>query len=103
MPSLRAELADVAVERIVLPGPALDLAGRHVRLVVVLRVTLSPVGHQLDQRDASSRARPVHRLLGDLVRRQHVVAVGPDAGNAVADRLVHQAARAAVCLLVGVE
>ena len=56
-PCCVAELADVAVDRIVLAGPAVDLAGWHVRLVVVLRVTLSPIGHQLDQASTPSPAR----------------------------------------------
>ena len=46
----------VAVERIVLARPALDLAGGHVALVVVLGVALPAVGHQLDQRDAFAAA-----------------------------------------------
>ena len=80
----------VAVERIVLPSPALDLAGGHVRLVVVLRVALPPVRHELEQRHALAAPRPVHRVPGDPIHLEHVVAVGANAGDAVACRLVGQ-------------
>src|SRR4051812_37811535 len=43
---LLGELADVAIQRIVLAGPAFDLAGGYVGLIVVLRVALPPVGHE---------------------------------------------------------
>src|SRR5687767_12103037 len=46
------ENAHVAGDRIVARLPLLDLARRDVRLVVVFRVPLSPVGDQLDERDA---------------------------------------------------
>ena len=112
--SIRSELAgryalppgeylDVPVERIVLLGPALDLAGGDVGLIVVLRVTLAAVGHQLDQRHSLAPAGPVHRLPGDLVGGDHIVAVGPDARDAVADRLVLEAASRRSAWLVGVE
>src|SRR4029079_1243843 len=36
---------NVAVERVILPGPPVDLTGRHVGLVIVLGVPLSAIGH----------------------------------------------------------
>ena len=45
--------------RIVLPGPALNLSGRDVGLVVVFRVALAAVGHQLDEGDALAPAGAV--------------------------------------------
>jgi hypothetical protein len=81
---------DVAVERVVLAGPALDLAGGNIGLVVVLGVALPPVGHQLDQGHAFPAAGPRHGVTSDLVRRDHVVAVRPHARDAVAGGLVGQ-------------
>src|SRR6476469_10547698 len=67
--------ADVPVDRIVLPFPALDLAIGDVRLIVVLRVPLAPIGHQLDQGDALAAARAIDGVARRVVRRKHVVAV----------------------------
>ena len=78
-PSSR-EPRDVPRDRIVLALPPLDLAGGHVRLVVVLRVALPAVRHQLDDRVALAAPRAIDRALRRLVRRDDVVAVGRSPG-----------------------
>src|SRR5512140_323055 len=80
--------AHVPVDRIVLLLPLVDLARRNVRLVVVLRVPLATVRHELDQRDTLATPRAIDRLASHIVRREHIVAVGANAGNAVRHRLV---------------
>jgi hypothetical protein len=87
---LGREPPHVTIERIILPGPTVDLTSRHIRLIVVLRVSFSPIGHQLDQGDAFTSPGPLHRLLGDLVCGEHVIAVGLHTGDAVPSRLVRQ-------------
>ena len=69
----------------VLELPALDVAGEPVAGRVVGRgVRAHPVGVGLDERRALPVAGPLQRGLRDGVRRQHVVAVDPDAGEAEA-------------------
>ncbi len=51
-------------------------------------MTLPPVRHQLDERDAAATAGAVHRLAGDPIHLEHVVAVGSNTRYAVADALV---------------
>ena len=72
---LAGEARDVAVDGIVLTGPALPFPFGHVRLVVVLRVPLPPIGHRLDQRDTVAPAGAIDRLLRGIVDRDDVVAV----------------------------
>jgi hypothetical protein len=58
----------------------------------MLGVPLPTIRHELDQCDAASIARSVHRALGRVVHRQHVVAVCLVARDAVAYRLVDKLA-----------
>src|SRR5688500_8254724 len=81
---------DVAIDRVVLPLPPLDLAGRDIRLIVVLCVALAAIREELDERDAAAGTGPVDRAFGDIVDGQHVVAVRLVARHAVADGLVDE-------------
>src|SRR5665213_88427 len=67
--------ADVAVDRVILLFPALDLAGWHVRLIVVLRVTLAAIGHELNERHTVAAARARDRIVRRIVRREHIVPI----------------------------
>src|SRR5664279_2134822 len=80
--------AHVAIDGIVLLLPALDLAVGDVRLIVVLRVSLATIRHELDERDTLSAPRAIDRIARDIVRREHIVAVRANARNAVRHRLV---------------
>jgi hypothetical protein len=84
---------DITVEGIVCRRPSVDLAFRHVRLIVVLRVSLPPISDQLDERHPAAGARAIDGALGDFVRRQYVVAVGGVSVHSVADRLVDEILR----------
>ena len=88
--------AHVAIERIVLRGPAIDFAVRHVRLVVVLGVTAAPIRHEFDQRDAAARSRAIDRAPRRLVHGEHIVAVGAIARDAIARRFVDELLRRAL-------
>src|SRR5262245_30695275 len=58
------------------------------RGIVRGRVRGSPVGDRLDERGPLAAAGSGDRLAGGVVNREHVVAVHPNGGNPVADRLV---------------
>ena len=65
--------------------PLLDLFARAVGEVAhAFGVRARAIGLAFDQRRPVAGARPAHRLAGDLVNGQHVVAVDLDAGHAVA-------------------
>ena len=69
-----------------LQPPALDVVGEAVAGRVVGRgVGTHPVGVGLHERRALAVARALQRGLGDGVRREHVVAVDADAGEAEAE------------------
>src|SRR5450432_2875301 len=80
--------AYISVDRIILAFPPRNLALRDVRLIVVLRVPLATIRHELDERDALAAARAIDCLARDIVRREHIVAVGAHTRNAVRHRLV---------------
>ena len=70
----------------VLEPPALDVVGEPVaRRVVGRGVRAHPVGVGLHERRALAVAGPLQRGLRDGVRREHVVAVDADAGEAEAE------------------
>src|SRR6185437_7755895 len=71
--TLGREHGTVAVERVILRLPSLNLSLGDVRLVVVLRVSLATIRDQLDERDALAAPRAIHGASGDVVRGKHVV------------------------------
>src|SRR3569623_2383317 len=85
---LLEEHANVAVDRIVLLLPLVDLTCGDVRLIVVLRVSLAAIGHELDQRHTFAAAGTIHGIARHIVRCEHVVAIRANARNTVGERLV---------------
>src|SRR6185437_12777828 len=90
---LGREKGDVAIERIILRLPALDLSIGDIRLIVVLRVSLAPVRDELNERDTLAAARAINGASRDIVRGEHIVAIGLLAGNSIGHRLVAQLRR----------
>src|SRR5256885_16468646 len=71
----------------------LELARRHIRLIVVLSVSFASIRHQLDQRDTAAGARTIDCTLRDFVSGDDIVAVGLLANHAVTDRFGHELRR----------
>src|SRR5581483_7453250 len=79
---------DISVDRIVRLLPALDLAWRHIGLVVVLRVPLAAIGDELNERWATPLPCAIDGTFGDRIGREHIVAISLLPRNPVTDGLV---------------
>src|SRR6185295_3170852 len=89
-PLVLHQLLHVAVDRVVLLGPPVELVLGHVVLVVVLGVALATVRLDLDELHAVTAPGPLHREPGRLVYREDVVPVHGDGRDAVALRLLRE-------------